>query len=330
VADPHGLSLTSDDRWVVISASGTHELLVLRNEGLPFQDRGSTDHIDPGLLQDGGRFFRVAVGGRPMGLRIGRDDRTVFVANYLDNSIQVVDLEKRSLRKRLFLGAAIDPSLARRGEAIFYDARRSLDQWYSCHSCHYLGGSNAVTMDTMNDGTPFTFKTVLPLQQLDRTGPWTWHGWQTDLTAAMKHSLKTTMVGKEGSDEDAQALIAFLSTLELPPNPNRATDDASAESIARGEQIFRGPKGACADCHSGPRYTDGEIHDLQGGQAAVAYVGFNTPSLLGVFRKVQLMHDGKASSLEELLRGPHAPERVRGEPLTEAELSDLVRFLKTL
>jgi hypothetical protein len=185
-------------------------------------------------------------------------------------------------------------------------------------------------MDTMNDGTPFTFKTVLPLQQLDRTGPWTWHGWQTDLTAAMKHSLKTTMVGKEGSDEDAQALIAFLSTLELPPNPNRATDDASAESIARGEQIFRGPKGACADCHSGPRYTDGEIHDLQGGQAAVAYVGFNTPSLLGVFRKVQLMHDGKASSLEELLRGPHAPERVRGEPLTEAELSDLVRFLKTL
>lgn len=330
VADPHGLSLTSDDRWVVISASGTHELLVLRNEGLPFQDRGSTDHIDPGLLQDEGRFFRVAVGGRPMGLRIGRDDRTVFVANYLDNSIQVVDLEKRSLSKRLFLGAAIEPSLARRGEAIFYDARRSLDQWYSCHSCHYLGGSNAVTMDTMNDGTPFTFKTVLPLQQLDRTGPWTWHGWQTDLTAAMKHSLKTTMVRNEGSDEDARALIAFLSTLESPLNPNRATDDASAESIARGEQIFRGPKGACADCHSGPRYTDGEIHDLQGGQAADAYVGFNTPSLLGVFRKVQLMHDGKASSLEEMLRGPHAPERVRGEPLTEAELRDLVRFLKTL
>ena len=191
VADPHGLAITSDEGNVVISASGTHELLVLKVPGLPFQDRGSTDHIDEQLLRDDSRFFRIETGGRPMGLRISKDDRMVYVANYLDNSIQVVDLAERKIVRRFHLGGGGTPSLARQGEAIFFDARRSLDQWYSCHSCHYEGGSNAVVMDTMNDGTQFSFKTVLPLYQLDATGPWTWHGWQSSLPDAMKHSFKT-------------------------------------------------------------------------------------------------------------------------------------------
>jgi len=72
----------------------------------------------------------------------------VFVANYLDNSVQIVDLEERRVTQTIALGGPGEPSLARRGEAIFYDGRRSLDQWYSCHSCHYEGGTNAVAMDT--------------------------------------------------------------------------------------------------------------------------------------------------------------------------------------
>ena len=95
--------------------------------------------------------------------------------------MQVVDLAERKVVRTIPLGGPAEPSLARRGEAIFYDARRSLDQWYSCHTCHYEGGTNSVTTDTTNDGTPFTFKTVLPLHHLHETGPWTWHGWQTDL-----------------------------------------------------------------------------------------------------------------------------------------------------
>lgn len=77
---------------MVISASGTHELLVFRSDGLPFLDRGSTDHIDRELLNDSERFYRIEVGGRPMGIKIATDNRTVWVANYLDNSCQAVDL----------------------------------------------------------------------------------------------------------------------------------------------------------------------------------------------------------------------------------------------
>ena len=77
--------------------------------------------------------------------------------------MQVVDLEERQVTRTIELGGPVQTSLARRGEAIFYDGQRSLDQWYSCHSCHYEGGTNATVMDTLNDGSNDTFKTVLSL-----------------------------------------------------------------------------------------------------------------------------------------------------------------------
>ncbi len=331
IADPHGLALTSDQQRLVVSASGTHELLVYRAADLPFQDYGGTDHIPPELAADEDRFTRIELGGRPMGLRIADNDRTVFVANYLDNSVQVVDLRESRLIQTISLGGANPPSLARRGEAIFFDARRSLDQWYSCHTCHYDGGTNSVVMDTFNDGTSFTFKTVLPLYDVDRTAPWTWHGWQTDLHDAMKRSITSTMLGAEPSESDAEALIAYLKTLTPPPNPFRNHDGALTEAIERGRKIFHSERAGCASCHNGAYFTDGEVHDVGLDSPRQRHQGFNTPSLLGVYRKVLFLHDGRAKSLDDLLAVPHSPKKVSGtDDFSESELRDLIAYLKSL
>ena len=45
---------------------------------------------------------------------------------------------------------------------------------------------------------------------------------------------------------------------------------------------------------------------------------------------MKLLHDGRVDSLEQLLTGPHAPEKVAGSKLSEAELKDLVEYLKSL
>lgn len=327
IADPHGLALTADERRLVVSASGTHELLVYRLQDLPLQDYGGTDHVPPELLADADRFYRIEVGGRPMGLRIADDSQTVYVANYLLNAVQVVDLKRKALTSAIPLGGPRQPSLARRGEAIFHDGDRSLDGWYSCHTCHYEGGTNSVAMDTLNDGTRFTFKTVQPLYDVRETGPWTWHGWQEDLDDAMSKSFETTMQGEPISIEDRQAVLAYLGALRRPPNPHAAEVSAAAE---RGRRIFQGERGGCASCHQGPQLTDGAIHDLGLGSSNDRYHGFNTPSLVNVYRKVIYMHDGRAKSLEEVLTGPHAPEKVAGESLSRAELADLIEYLKTL
>jgi YVTN family beta-propeller protein len=331
VADPHGLALTRDQSRILVTASGTHELLVYRAAGLPLKDFGGTDHIEPSLLADQDRFFRVPLGGRPMGLRVSPDDRRAYVANYLENSVQVVDLAERRVTRAISLGGPAQPSLARRGEAIFYDGRRSLDQWYSCHSCHFEGGTNNVVMDTLNDGSEQTFKTVLPLYRLTDTAPWTWHGWQNDLTAAMDKSLTDTMLGPRPAAEDAAALIDFFKSLEPPPNPYRQGDGSLSAAAQRGRQVFESETAGCAACHSGPHFTDGQIHDVGTGGKSDRYQGYNTPSLLGLYGKVLLMHDGRCTSLDELLTGPHNPQRVTGlGELTDQQREDLIAYLKSL
>ena len=332
VGDPTGMALTSDGEWMVTAAAGTHELLVFRLPGLGFHDYGGPgDHIDPAVLADDQRFYRIEVGGRPLSLRMAQDNRHVYVANALANCVQVVDLQERAVARTISLGGAESPSLARLGEAIFYDARRSLDQWYSCHTCHFEGGTNAVTMDTHNDNSVFTFKTVLPLRNLAHTAPWTWHGWQKSLQAAMDKSLTDTMHGPEPTDDDVQALLAFFEQLAPPPNPYRQPDGALTEAAQRGEAVFQSAEANCIQCHTGPYFTDGQIHDVGTGGSADWYDGYNTPSLVGVHDKPLLLHDGRAKSLEQLLTGKHNPENVAGtRKLTDQELSDLVAYLKSL
>jgi len=333
VADPHGLALSPDEKTLVCTASGTQELLVYRLPGLPFMDYGGPgDHIHPDLLANPQRFFRIPLGGRPLAARFARDGRTVYVANYLLNCVQVVDLPEKKVVRRLDLGGPDKPSLARQGEAIFYDGRRSLDQWYSCHSCHYEGHTNAQAMDTRNDGRFGNFKVVLSLRNVTHTGPWTWHGWQKDLPAAMLKSLSDTMLPQQRpTEQDARALIAFLDTLKLPPNPFRSRDGRLTEAAARGEKVFRGEIANCSRCHSGAYFTDGKIHNVGTGSREDVYRGFNTPSLLGVHDRVLLLHDGRVRSLEALLTGPHAPEKVTGRgTLSKAQLQDLIEYLKSL
>lgn len=336
VSDPYGLDIARDGRRLVISASGTHELLLLARENIPWVGIGGSEHIDGALAADRDRFARIEVGGRPLGLEIAGDSRTVYVANYLLGQVQVVDLDERKLVRSIPLGGeptqtAQDSSLARQGEAIFYDAKRSLEGWYSCHSCHQDGGGNINVIDTLNDGSTLTYKTVLPLYNVVRTSPWTWHGWQTDLKKSLHNSLTSTMRGPEPSEKDIEALLAFLDTVELPPNPHRLPDGLLSPAAQRGAKVFRSERAGCANCHNGPYLTDGQIHDVGLNRPDDHYQGYNTPSLLGVYRKVRLLHNGRATSLDELLTGPHNPTDITGAgSLTDEERADLIEYLNSL
>lgn len=332
VADPHGLVLSDDERRLVVAASGTHELLVYRNPDLPYVGVGGPgDLIDRKLLADRDLFYRIDVGGRPMGMAMAKDNRTVYVANFTRNSVQVVDIEEKRILQEIALGENAEVDLARRGMEIFYDGRRSLDQWYSCHTCHYDGGVNSKSMDTRNDGSDLTMKTVLPLYHVHETSPWTWHGWQTDLSDAMEKSFTTTMLGPPIPDDDKRAVLAYLKTLAPPGNPFRSETGEISAAAKRGKAVFESRNAACANCHSGEYFTDGEIHDVGLGANEDRYDGFNTPTLIGVYRKVRLLHDGRAKSIEEVLSDYHSPETVSGNNhLTAEEIADLTAYLKSL
>src|SRR5690606_36877950 len=196
---------------------------------------------------------------RPMAVRFDPTGERVLVANYLANTVQVVNVAEQKLEREISLGGSPEPSLARRGEAIFFDAHRSVDGWYSCHSCHYEGHTNAVTIDTRNDLSDNTFKMVLTLRNIQHTGPWFWHGWQKNLEEAVHRSLIETMQGPKPTEDEVLELVAYLKTLEGDRGSRPLADTAA---VARGREIFAGEVANCASCHIAPSYTDGEIHDV--------------------------------------------------------------------
>ena len=336
VSDPHGVALTPNENRLIVSSSGTHELLVYRLRDLPFIGAGGPgDLIDEKLLRDKDLFYRIQVGGRPMAVRALADNRRVLVANHLRDELQIVDVESKKVVDAISLGEPPTDSpvqlLVHRGMEIFYDGQRSLDQWYSCASCHLDGGSNSRPMDTWNDGTALTVKTVLPLHGVTETAPWTWHGWQTELDESIQNSFTDTMQGKEANAADVEALRAYLASITIPSNPFRTQTGELTEQAQAGRKLFESAETACATCHAGPTYSDGLNHDVGLGSDSDKYPTHNTPSLVGTYRKVRWLHDGRAKTLESLLTEYHSPEKVSGTaPLTDDQVQALIAYLKSL
>jgi cytochrome c peroxidase len=339
-SDAHGAAVGRDGRFLAVSCGGTHEVMIFRTDlqPLPWRSAGSRDLIAVDLLNNDGRFRRVELGGRPTELALAPDDRTLYVANYLTDAVQVVDLEAGKLVRTIPMGGPAEPSIERRGEVLFHAAERSFNQWYSCNTCHSDGHTNGLDFDTLNDGRQDlstahlrSRKKVPTLRRVARTGPWTWHGWQKGLDDAMVESFTKSMQGPKPAPDEVKALVAYLETLEYPRNPHRAPDGSLSAAAKRGEAVFRSSKAACNTCHGGPELTDGKIHVVGLEEPDDAYRGYNPPSLRGVYDKDPYLHDGRSKTLRDALSGPHSPENVMGlETLSPAEMDDLIAYLNSL
>lgn len=322
VGDPHGLAL-GPGGLLALSGSGTHELLLMDSAAVPWNAGDPADFMDAGLAN---RCRRVDVGGRPLTIRLRDGTHQLVAANSLADAVQIVDTRQGKLLRSIALGGPARPTLARQGEALFYDARRSHHHWFSCHTCHVDGHTCGLTFDTLNDDSYGNPKLTPTLRNVTRTGPWTWHGWQKDLGAAVEKSFTQTMYGPPPTAAESRALLAFLATLEHPPRQRRPATD---RTVDQGRELFVG-KAGCARCHRGDEYHSTMNYDLPQERDGSPYQRWNPPSLRGLLDRGPYLHDGRARSLEDVLQKHHTPESLGGEALTPREQLSLIAFLKTL
>jgi cytochrome c peroxidase len=327
VGDPRGGAFGAGGKWFALAGSGTHELLLLAAAGIPWTAGEPGDLIDPRLRDDPRKFRRIRLGGRPVQVVFLPGGDRAAVANYLLDAVQVVDIRAGRVLRTIPLGAPARPSPARRGEALFYDADRSHNHWFSCHTCHPDGHTCGLTFDTLNDDSYGNAKLTPSLRGVAHTGPWTWHGWQKDLGAAVAKSLTTTMFGSRPTHADTQDLVAFLRALDHPPHPRHGR--AGARAAERGRALFRG-KARCVRCHHGDYYTSPHNYDVGLEADGSPYRLWNPPSLRGVYDRGPFLHDGRARDLDDLLRNHHAPEKLGGSALSAGERRDLIAFLNSL
>ena len=242
-------------------------------------------------------------------MQFAGDGAQAVVANYLLDAVQVVDVATGKVVRTIALGGPGRPDLARRGEAIFYDAHRSHHQWFSCHTCHPDGHTCGRTFDTLNDDSYGNPKLTPTLRGVGRTGPYTWHGWQKDLGDAVEKSLTETLFGPKPSADDVQAVIG------LPAHARPSAEPASRAGQGRpptgARPLFLG-KARCARCHAGPDYTSAKNYDVKLEADGSPFEYWNPPSLRGVSDRGPYLHDGRAETLDEVLRLDHAPEKLGG------------------
>lgn len=157
-------------------------------------------------------------------------------------------------------------------------------------------------------------------------------------------------------DGVAKALASFERTILSGNSPADRFDmggeeHAISESAARGLTIFQ-TKGRCTRCHSGFNFTDEAFHNLGiDWDTEVADLGrykvtkdpddigaFKTPTLREISKTSPYMHDGRFSTLEEVIefydkggiQNAHLSNLMIPLNLTTQEKSDLVEYLRAL
>ncbi len=146
---------------------------------------------------------------------------------------------------------------------------------------------------------------------------------------------------KNGDDDlvtsKLPALQAYQLSLPAPLPPAGSFDAAAAQ---RGKAVFEGA-GRCANCHSGPEFTDAnlrlhppsEVVSEPEPNGAPSYASrsatkqYRTAPLKGIWQHPPYFHNGSAPTLEAVVRTYDAR---KGLGLGESEVHDLVEYLKSL
>ncbi len=225
---------------------------------------------------------------------------------------------------------------ARFGEMLFHDSTLCSEHWQSCISCHPEARSDTLNWDLLNDGqdNPKNTKSLL-LSHV--TPPSMSKGIRKDAETAVRKGFETILM-HPATEPEARAVDVYLRSLKPVPSPHRVFDrnipddpGTLTEAARRGEKLFNSDRARCYYCHPAPLYTDMKLHDVKTGTFRDATGEFDTPTLIEVWRTAPYLHDGRYTTIRELItEGKHVNIAGCLDGLTEEEITDLVEFVLSL
>jgi YVTN family beta-propeller protein len=286
-------------------------------------------------------ILRIDVGRAPQGLVLSADRKTLYVHNFMDRSVSVVDLTPLVQR-----GLASAPSLATlaavateklsatvlKGKQFFYDARDtrlSRDRYMSCASCHNDGGQDGRVWDLASLGEGLR-NTISLRGRAGGMGRLHWSnnfdevqdfegqiralaggtGLMTD--AQYNTGTRNQPLGnaKAGVSADLDALAAYVVSLNsFTASPSRSATGALSTAGNEGRNVFINNN--CAGCHSGASFTRsavdnpanvGTLKASSGSRLYAGLSGIDVPTLRDVWATAPYLHDGSASTLEAAVK----------------------------
>lgn len=330
VANPWEVAISPDGKFLYVIFSGTDDMFVCRV-------------IDDDYIElEYAKLRRT--GSNPRAIRVSPDGKIFYLYNALDFTVEAVDAN--SLERLGIVTVCSWPGTPEEllGKKLFYSANPPMSQqrWISCSSCHPDGDADGRTWQQ-----PEGLRNTQPLFGLKETHPIHWSA-DRDEVQDFEHTIRSPLMqgkglvrGKindplgeknAGLSPELDALAAYTNSHRFKLSPH-AKNGLTAAAL-RGKELFFSKEVGCAECHSGPYYTDRKMHNVGTGEddpTELMGPEYDTPTLLGVYRSAPYLHHGKATTLMEVLTTANRQDRHgKTSSLNEQQLSDLVEFLKML
>lgn len=331
-ANPWGVAVSADGRWLCVNVSGTHELVVV--DVVEMMKRLAAAEHPKEVVNDLGFLYgaktRVPLEGQgPRALAVCGE--RVFSAMYFSDSLNSVELWDDGP------GAAVElpladarphPELARQGEMAFHDATLCYQHWLSCASCHPEARSDGTNWDLMNDGigNPKQSRSLL---YTHRTSPVMITGVRASAEVAVTKGFALIQF-HELPDPQLDSVNAYLKALKPVPSPYLKPDGSLTDAAKRGKVIFEG-KAGCATCHTPPYYGNKKKFAFGLGSDSERDREFATPILIEVWRTSPYMYDGRAMTIQDVITTDNTNNKHgHTKGLSPQEVDDLAEYVNSL
>lgn len=283
-----------DSRYLVTSQSGTHDVSVVDYEAMvkKLESYAKPEELDYDMYFIQNVRRRLAISGNGPRAICLRDSK-VYVPTYFSDTLNVIDLQQDRITSVAYnpyrMETAVDI-----GERAFNDAALCYQNWQSCNGCHpNEGRMDGMNWDLMNDGigNPKNCKSMLLSH---RTPKCMISGIRDSAGIAVRAGYKFIQFC-DVPEDIALCVDEYLISLEPLPSPY-LVDGKLSEKAEEGKKLYE--KFGCANCHSGPYYTDMKMHRI--GEDIEFEQGWDTPTLVEVWRTAPYLFDGRAATMEEV------------------------------
>lgn len=280
--------------FLAVAHSGTHDVSIIDHKALiaKFEATQQKENLAYDLHFLYGIRRRIPLfGNGPRALCLKENE--LFVPAYFSDTLNRIDL-KTGIVRFTALNPRRQESAAQKGERIFNDASYCFQNWQSCNGCHPgEGRTDGMNWDLMNDGigNPKNCKSLLLSHA---TPPNMISGIRASAELAVRAGF-THIQFMAIPDTLAYYVDNYLNNLKPLSSPRLVKGKLSTEA-KKGKRLFEAL--GCAECHNGPLYTDLQMHRI--GEDIEFPDGWDTPTLIEVWRTAPYLFDGRAATLEEI------------------------------
>ena len=309
---------------MVVSHSGTHELSIIDYPEFiaKYKQVADKESLSYDLKFVVGLRQRLALKGNGPRNFVMAGDK-VYVPTFFSDTLNIVNL---AAPDDILIASMVQNRVESdidRGEKFFNDATYCFQNWQSCNGCHPgEGRTDGLNWDNLNDGTGNP-KNCKSMMKAHFTAPSMISGIRENGELAVRAGFKYIQFNEVG-EEIATCVDEYLKNLQPVPSPY-LVDGELSEKAKIGRDVFH--KYGCGSCHSGEYYTDCKMHVI--GDDVEFKQGWDTPTLVEVWRTAPYLFDGRAATMEEVFT-VHRHGLGKKSKITAEEIDAMVEYVNSL